>query len=195
MEFKSGAKCFCSTSDGISIRGTMECQSLVGKEMLVGVSVYDVYPKEKRKTFIDTLMLIPPSHLEPVNEEVFHIGDKVASAIGTAILNVIGFEPQTNRVLCSTDKQPLNTRIRYAYKLNELNAYVAYVVLQPGKIYKVNGQYETLVVRHPENSNMFLLIDLHDGVIIGSIKHCKYNVLKSDLIVRGISAMDEVVKC
>jgi hypothetical protein len=61
--------------------------------------------------------LVPVSRLTLDAEATFEIGDKVCSHLSFRG-RVTGFEKETNRVICKSDRQ--NDRVRYAYKPHEL---------------------------------------------------------------------------
>lgn len=61
--------------------------------------------------------LVPVSLLEMPAENIFDIGDEVRSHHWFRG-EVVGFEPDTNRVVCR--KWNCTDRVRYAYKIHEL---------------------------------------------------------------------------
>jgi hypothetical protein len=65
--------------------------------------------------------LIPGSMVEVACDEVYQVGDKVESTFGSFTGVVTGYELETNRVVCSSDKEVKSSRIRYSYELKHLN--------------------------------------------------------------------------
>lgn len=125
-------------------------------------------------------MGVPKYTCYPVADEVFLVGDKVASAYsftGT----VTGYEEETNRVICISDKiaNYSDDRTRYSYSVNELtndtyNKQLAIAkqeeeqekaekrrkqmfYFELGKHYKINSELEVMATAATKEDNVNLI--------------------------------------
>lgn len=106
-------------------------------------------------------------HLEDMASDVYRIGDKIESTVGSLTGDVVGFELDTNRVICRSSKidRYEQKRTRYAYKLSELRKQVRDAKFEPGKWYKINSTIELFAVQSVFNVNDVMLFS-KDGYIL-----------------------------
>ena len=64
--------------------------------------------------------LVPKAKVEALVDEVFLLGDTVGSVYGHCKGKVMGYELESNRVVIKTFKTDDNSRVRFAYKVSEV---------------------------------------------------------------------------
>lgn len=93
---------------------------------------------------VSTEMIVPVKDLEDVATEAFELGDTVMSTFTIAHPFegiVVGFELDTNRVICRSARieNYADRRVRYAYRVDEIKkADAGYVEFELDKKYKIN---------------------------------------------------------
>jgi hypothetical protein len=119
--------------------------------------------------------LIYPDKLEIINTEAFAIGDKVRSLCGNGQSTFIvrGYEPRDNRVIVESLNTP-SDRVRYAYKITELEKVPDGYKFERGKKYKINGNFTVLCCEPGLNSLGFVQIE---GPNIGRFYECAHRAM------------------
>lgn len=101
--------------------------------------------------------------IEPLCVDVFQIGDRVESTIGSCTGTVVGYELETNKVVIRTDNS--KGRVRYAYGVNEIDHIEDVMEFKLNRKYrKGNNIYRVIENLGPAE---FYLIDDKTGTI-----HC-----------------------
>lgn len=131
-----------------------------------------IYPKGSGE--VNTAIVVPPHHVAPICNSKFEIGDPVES-YNTFRGTVVGFEKETGRILCRSDKHDRrldNERTRggiYAYLPHEIK------LREICPSFVVNGQYRisfdeepcrkrhVRILKHPQLVGCFAVYDTSSG--------------------------------
>jgi hypothetical protein len=132
---------------------------------------------------------IKREEFEQLCDEVFKIGDQVRSKLGgnprcAMTATVTGFELDTNSIYLRSSKleKYRDTRIRYAYKVSEVEHYnpdkVEFAI---GQRYLLNGKTRVTCVEHPDYEDKVLLYDTNGRLFCSPPKNTFLSNLKLNL--------------
>lgn len=140
--------------------------------------------------------MVPASSLQPIASDIFAVGDHVRRANGNGFFmgKVTGFEHESNRVVCVSDKIGNYTgadadRTRYAYLPSELELVPQVPVFKVNHIYSVKfaNEFKTRKVRvlpHADMDSVFVLYGAESGKVLTTVAKDTY---ADDLIHFGIT--------
>ena len=139
-------------------------------------------------TLIDCMIV----DIEPVASTVYKIGDKVTSTLGGGFVGTVtGFEHDTNRVICKSDKDSSNNRTRYAYGVTEIKPYEV-IRFKLGDKFRINDKQQIIIMggqnaqseycniyNYQTNKLMWSNVQLTNTV---EVLNSKYNIHKMERI-------------
>lgn len=178
MELKVGKSCFVK---GEKFKGYADIVAEQGDCFIIvdGEHMQGTFAVDKNKC-------------EPIAALLFSVGDTVCSAIatGTFVGTVVGFEMDTNRVICRSQAidNYKDKRTRYAYLPSEILHYSANTTLLENlSTYVLNGSKKVALIKG--ENNKYLLIDENGEVVVKNLYLCMHN---NALIAKGIYSLYKV---
>ncbi|NLD21640.1 MAG: hypothetical protein GX664_04040 [Bacteroidales bacterium] len=138
-----------------------------------------------------TEYLINKGHLQPLVYDVFSIGDRVRSDIGTLTGRIVAFEYHTNRAIVVSDRidNYKDKRTRYAYAVHEIEKYdPGKFTFVPGRWYRINSYMDVMVIESAFRDTDVMLINREGKIVIHDVpKEASSKLLMSKF---GIARID-----
>lgn len=135
-------------------------------------------------------VLVPAEEVEVNIKDVFKIGDRVCSVFGQFHGVVTGYEEETNRAICKSDKTSTE-RCRYAYKAKELRLDTKPVFTHNIRAYLKLVDGSKVYVKplaHPDREDLLVLYNTNGGNIVTTVPA---DATRGDLKDLGIDCIIE----
>lgn len=129
---------------------------------------------------------------EPVADDIFYPGDRVKSNLGGGFTGVVlGYEYDTNRVICRSDKtDTLNgkDRCRYAYNIKDLVEIKKEYVFELNGRYRINGTTWVRIVERGCPETKYIMFNTATGEHMGNLN--KLNRSYEELASHGFRSIE-----
>jgi hypothetical protein len=140
------------------------------------------------------VLLVPAEAIQPIASDVFAVGDEVRRINGTFEGKVTGFEHESNRIVCVSNRignylGKDADRTRYAYLPSDLEIIPQEPVFKSNHIYTIKfaNEFKSRKVRvlpHADMVSVYVLYGAESGKVLTTVPKDTY---KEDLIHFGIT--------